>query len=58
MKSHNKSVLVVDDDDAHRTVLKAVLKGWGYDIHEANDGHAAVSKVKDNPFDLVLMDIR
>ena len=58
MNRHKKSVLVVDDDDAHRTVLKTVLKGWGYDIHEANDGHVAVSKVKDNPFDLVLMDIR
>jgi two-component system, NtrC family, response regulator HydG len=58
MNSQKSSVLVVDDDDAHRTVLKAVLKGWGYDIHEANDGYVAVRKVKDNPFDLVLMDIR
>ena len=58
MNSHKKSVLVVDDDDAHRTVLKTVLKGWGYDIHEANDGHVAVNKVKITPFDLILMDIR
>ena len=58
MNTQKKSILVVDDDDAHRTVLKAVLKGWGYDIHEANDGYVAVEKVKDNPFDLVLMDIR
>jgi len=53
-----KSILVVDDDVAHRTMLRALLSGWGYEIREAESGEAAVEAVKDGPFDLILMDVR
>ncbi len=53
-----RSILVVDDDVAHRTMLRALLSGWGYDIREAGSGEAAVEAVKDGPFDLILMDVR
>ena len=39
------SILVVDDDYAHRTMLKALLSGWGYEVREADDGAAAVESV-------------
>ncbi|MBW1730662.1 MAG: sigma-54-dependent Fis family transcriptional regulator [Deltaproteobacteria bacterium] len=52
------AVLVVDDDEAHRTMLVTLLSGWGYETHEADDGEAAITKVREAPFDLVLMDIR
>jgi two-component system response regulator HydG len=52
------SVLVVDDDRAHRTMLRTLVGGWGYDIFEADDGASAIAAVKDRPFDLILMDIR
>ena len=52
------SVLVVDDDPAHRTMLRTLLGGWGYRVHEADDGDTAVRMVEDQPFDLVLMDVR
>lgn len=52
------TVLVVDDDAAHRTMLRTLLTGWGYTIFEADDGATAVEKVHDQAFDLVLMDIR
>ena len=56
---HNKSeILIVDDDSAHRTMLKTLLSGWQYDITEADDGSAAIEKVRERPFDLVLMDVR
>ncbi|NPV04120.1 MAG: sigma-54-dependent Fis family transcriptional regulator [Syntrophaceae bacterium] len=51
-------ILVVDDDYAHRTMLKALLSGWGYEVREADDGAAAVESVGKEPLDLVLMDIR
>jgi len=54
----NNNVLVVDDDPAHRTMLRTLLTGWGYMIIEANDGSAAVENVKNQAFDLILMDIR
>jgi two-component system response regulator HydG len=57
MKNEN-SVLVVDDDPAHRTMLRTLLTGWGYTILEADDGSTAIEKVHEQAFDLILMDIR
>jgi len=59
MKEKSKNtVLVVDDDLAHRTMLKTMLASWGYDVSLADDGAAAVEEVRQRPFDLVLMDVR
>ena len=52
------TVLVVDDDSAHRTMLKTLIGGWGYAVSEADDGSTAVEKIKEAAFDLVLMDVR
>ena len=51
-------ILVVDDDLAHRTMLRTLLSGWGYAIAEADDGQGAIEAVRGRPFDLILMDIR
>jgi two-component system response regulator HydG len=52
------TVLVVDDDSAHRTMLRTLINGWGYAVSEADDGSTAIEKVKETSFDLVLMDVR
>jgi len=52
------TILIVDDDTAHLTMLSALLGGWGYLIEEANDGSVAIEKTRDRPFDLILMDVR
>ena len=52
------AVLVVDDDPAHRTMLRTLLAGWGYAITEADDGSTAIPLVHEQAFDLILMDIR
>jgi two-component system response regulator HydG len=57
MKTKN-TILVVDDDLAHRTMLRTLLGGWRYDIAEADDGQRAIEAVHQKPFDLILMDIR
>jgi two-component system response regulator HydG len=57
MKSKN-TILIVDDDSAHRTMLRTLIGGWGYNIVEADDGSTAIEKVKQSPFDMVLMDVR
>ncbi len=54
----NLSILIVDDDLAHRTMLKKLLGGWGYKVFEADDGSVAIDEVRKKPFDLILMDIR
>jgi two-component system response regulator HydG len=51
-------ILIVDDDNAHLSMLKTVLSGWGFQTVEADDGSAAIEKVRDTPFDCILMDVR
>ncbi|GAB6143444.1 sigma-54-dependent transcriptional regulator [Desulfocicer niacini] len=53
-----KRVLVVDDDAGHRSMLKTLLTGWGYDIALADDGMTGVQIVQEETFDIVLMDMR
>ena len=55
---HKASVLVVDDDHAHRLMLKTLLEDWSYRVTEADDGDVAVELVGDGAFDLILMDVR
>jgi len=55
---NNQSILVADDDFAHRLMLKKILSAWGYDVYEAGDGSEAIQEVEHRAFDLILMDIR
>jgi DNA-binding NtrC family response regulator len=52
------SILVVDDEDALRTVLSGELINEGYDVKSAADGDEAISEVERSTFDLVLLDIK
>ena len=56
--TEKSTILVVDDDHAHRTMLNTLISGWGYAVSEADDGSTAVENVKETAFDLVLMDVR
>jgi two-component system response regulator HydG len=55
---NKKTLLIVDDDSTHRTMLRALIGGWGYDVVDADDGSTAIEAVQNRPFDLVLMDVR
>jgi two-component system response regulator HydG len=52
------TVLVVDDDAGHRATLKTIIKSWDYHAEGTDDGTKAVKKVRESPFDLILMDVR
>jgi DNA-binding response OmpR family regulator len=52
------SILVVDDEEALRTVLSNELTSEGYDVKTAADGDDAVSELDKAPYDLVLLDIK
>lgn len=52
------TILIVDDDTAHRTMLSTLTEGWGYAAVEASDGDEAIAKARKQAFDLILMDIR
>lgn len=55
-------VLVVDDEDSIRSVLRMTLTQAGYDVEEADDGGKAVEVLNsgDNPLmiDTIICDIR
>ena len=51
-------ILVVDDEPAHRVMLKAHLTEAGHEVVQAEDGSQAVGQVAASVFDLVLMDQR
>jgi two-component system response regulator HydG len=50
--------LVVDDESSQRKMLKANLSLDGYHVFEADDGSAAIARVSEEFFDLILMDNR
>jgi two-component system cell cycle response regulator DivK len=54
----SKRILVVDDQEDLRGVLRDLLTGSGYAVIEAGDGEAGVAKAKSDRPDLILMDIQ
>lgn len=53
----NESILIVEDEAAVRTTLSDRLRGEGYVVDTAVDGHEAFEKVTNLPFDLVILDL-
>ena len=49
-------VLVVDDHDGNRLLMRRMLERLGCTIEEAADGRAAVEAIANGRFDIVLMD--
>jgi DNA-binding NtrC family response regulator len=56
--AEKNSILVVDDEDALRTVLSSELESEGYSVATAGDGDEAISVLQAKSFDLVLLDIK
>lgn len=52
-----KKVLVVDDDDAIRTLVERVLKREKFEVDCARDGFEAIEKLSRNDYTTVLLDL-
>jgi two-component system alkaline phosphatase synthesis response regulator PhoP len=52
-----KSILIVDDDEMVRIALCELLRPEGYEIDTAAGGPEALDKIKDNKYDLLMLDI-
>lgn len=52
-----KRILVVDDEERIREVIKTYAKFEGYEVDTANDGAEAIEKCKENDYDAIVMDI-
>ncbi len=53
-----KQILIVDDDKAHRVMLKVNLLDAGYKVVEAEDGDQVLAALQGNQIDLILMDLK
>ncbi len=58
MTEPKRRILVVDDEESQRKMLRANLSLDGYEVFEADDGSEAISRVSEEYYDLILMDNR
>ncbi|KAA0550312.1 response regulator transcription factor [Bacillus sp. BGMRC 2118] len=55
--SQDVTILVVDDEDRIRRLLKMYLEREGYKVEEAEDGIEALEKAFEKEYDLILLDV-
>ena len=54
----SQKILVVEDNDRNRRLMRILLKSKGYEVVEATTGEEAMNYLKDQKPDLILMDIQ
>ena len=52
-----KKILIVDDEEKIRLIIKKYAEFEGYDITEASDGMEAIELCKKEDFDLIILDV-
>lgn len=52
-----KTILVVDDEQTIREVVRRYLEREGYAVHEAEDGYEALDAIQEQPPDLIVLDL-
>lgn len=50
-------ILIIEDDIQCLELLTRMLQNWGYEPHLADSGKSALEKIREEDFDLILMDI-
>ncbi len=55
-ESHT-SILVVDDEETIREVVRRYLEREGFTVREAEDGYAALDAIAESPPDLIVLDL-
>ena len=50
-------ILIVDDEERIRDIIKEYLDFEGYTYDEASDGMEAIEKIKNNEYSVVVLDI-
>jgi signal transduction histidine kinase len=55
---HGSRVLVVDDEPGVRSILVDALESWGFDVASADGGEAGLELLRQQQFDLAIVDFR
>lgn len=56
--SDEKTILIVEDDEYNSLYLQEILKKHSGKVYTVSNGTNAIRFVKDNPVDMILMDVR
>jgi two-component system, NtrC family, response regulator AtoC len=56
-ETHSPRVLVIDDDDSVRTVIRYLLESFGYTCETAPDGRSGLARFDEGGWNLVLTDL-
>ncbi|NPA73954.1 MAG: response regulator, partial [Epsilonproteobacteria bacterium] len=56
-RSNKIQILVAEDNEINRKLIKRTLENYGFEITLANNGQEALDAVKNKKFDLIFMDI-
>jgi len=52
-----KRILIIDDDESFRKMLRHMLESHGYEVMEACDGEAGIKRQLESPADLIITDL-
>jgi len=53
-----KKILVIEDNEANRILMRQILAYHGYEVLEAADGAAGLAMAKEHMPDLILLDLQ
>jgi len=51
------NILIIDDDNQFRTMLRKMVERNGYEVIEASDGKEGIKLYRKNPTDLIITDL-
>ena len=51
------TILIIDDEEIIRVLLRSALEAAGYEVTEASNGHEGLERDRQRPTDLVITDI-
>src|ERR1043166_3558485 len=52
-----ETILIADDHDDNRELLRLLLSGAGYQVREARDGNECLTCAQEEPPDLIVVDL-
>lgn len=54
---NGKKVLIVDDSEVEREIIKSIIKHLNFEVHEAVNASEGIAKAEEIVPDLILMDV-
>lgn len=58
MKANAGKILLVEDDQNQRQIIKTILTKEGFYVEDTQEGKKAIELIKNNGFDLIITDLR